>query len=300
MADQVDLRGLFAPIPTPFDEAGEILMDRLAQNCERCLSTPLRGLVVGGSNGEFAFLTVEERVRVVAEVRRLVPSDRLVIAGSGMEATGETIDVTRRMADVGADAAIVVTPSYYRSRMDGPTLVAHCAQVADASPIPVILYNVPANTAVDLPAESAIELSHHPSVIGIKDSGGDVVKLSRMAADSAPGFQVLAGSAGFFLAALAVGAVGAVAALANIGADPMDSLLRSFRAGDGQAASAIQARLQPINAAVTSRFGVPGLKAAMDALGMYGGPPRRPLMPLKPEDRLVVREALIRAQLLAA
>jgi 4-hydroxy-2-oxoglutarate aldolase len=164
----------------------------------------------------------------------------------------------------------------------------------------VILYNVPANTAVDLPAEAAIELSQYPNVIGIKDSGGDLVKLSRMAAESAPGFQVLAGSAGFFLAALSVGAVGAVAALANIGADAMDSLMRAFRAGDGVTAGGIQARLQPINTAVTSRFGVPGLKAAMDILGMYGGPPRRPLMPLKPEDRLAVREALIRAHLLAA
>ena len=295
-----DLHGIFAPIPTPFDEAGRILTDRLIENCERCLASPLRGLVVGGSNGEFAFLTVEERLSVVTEVRRRVPADRLLIAGSGMEATSETIDVTRRMADAGADGALVVTPSYYRGRMDGPTLVAHYEQVADASPIPVILYNVPANTAVDISAEAVLELSHHANVIGIKDSGGDVVKLSRMVAESAPGFQVLAGSAGFLLAALAVGAVGAVAALANIGADAMDSLSRAFHAGDGQAASAIQARLQPINTAVTSRFGVPGLKAAMDVLGMYGGPPRRPLMPLKPEDRLVVREALLRAQLLAA
>jgi 4-hydroxy-2-oxoglutarate aldolase len=297
---RLDLRGVLAPIPTPFDDRGRILFDRLEENCARWNQSPLRGLVVGGSNGEFALLSVEERVRLVESIRRLIPAERWVIAGSGMEATHETIEVTRRMADVGADAAIVVTPSYYRGRMDGPTLVAHYAAVADDSPIPIVLYNVPANTAVDLPAEAAIELSRHPRIIGIKDSGGDVVKLARMAAESAEGFQVMAGSAGFFLAALAVGAVGSIAALANIAAEAMDALLAAHRRGDRDAAAAIQARLLPANAAVTSRFGVPGLKAAMDLIGMYGGPPRRPLLPLGGSDRDFVREVLARSGILGA
>lgn len=298
MSATLNLQGIFAPIPTPFDERGAILMDRLEANCKRWLQTPLRGLVVGGSNGEFPFLSIDERVAFVAQVRRLVGSPRLVIAGSGMEATHETIEVTQRMADAGADAAIVVTPSYYRGRMDGPTLVAHYLEVAERSPIPILLYNVPANTAVDLPAEAVIELSQHPRIIGIKDSGGDLVKFSRMVAESKPGFQVLAGSAGFYLAVLAVGGVGAVAALANVGAEAMDSLHQAYREGRHEAAASIQARLQPINAAVTSRFGVAGLKAAMDLLGMYGGPPRRPLRPLSESDRAAVRQALVRAQLL--
>lgn len=299
MSVGLDLSGVLAPIPTPFDDGGRILFDRLDENCIRWKRAPLRGLVAGGSNGEFSFLSVEERVAVVARVRRSVPADRLVIAGSGMEATHETIEVTRRMADAGADAAIVVTPSYYRGRMDGPTLVAHYLAVADASPIPIVLYNVPANTAVDLPAEAAIELSRHPRVIGIKDSGGDVVKLSRMASESGEGFQVLAGSAGFFLAALAVGAVGAVAALANVAAEAMEALRQAHSRGDRAEAAELQARLQPANAAVTSRFGVPGLKAAMDLVGMYGGPPRRPLLPLADAERQVVREALARSGILA-
>lgn len=298
MSKGLDLSGVLAPIPTPFDSNGRILFDRLETNFERWNRAPLRGIVAGGSNGEFAFLSVEERVAVVGQVRRLAPGERLVIAGSGMEATHETIEVTRRMADAGADAAIVVTPSYFRSRMDGPTLVAHYMAVADASPIPVILYNVPANTAVDLTAEAAIELSHHPRVIGIKDSGGDVVKLSRMAAESADGFQVLAGSAGFFLAALAVGAVGAVAALANVGAVEMEAVRQAHARGDQDEAATIQAQLQAANACVTSRFGVPGLKAAMDLIGMYGGPPRRPLLPLGDAETAVVRKALVQADIL--
>jgi 4-hydroxy-2-oxoglutarate aldolase len=158
-----------------------------------------------------------------------------------------------------------------------------------------VIYNVPANTGVDLPAEVAIELSRHPNIIGIKDSGADVVKLARMAAESDEGFQVLAGSAGFFLPALAVGAVGAVAALANIAAAELTELHRRFRAADADGARALQARLVDVNAAVTSRFGVPGLKAAMDLTGRYGGPPRRPLLPLGEVERELVRRSLTQA-----
>jgi 4-hydroxy-2-oxoglutarate aldolase len=195
----------------------------------------------------------------------------------------------------GAGAAIVVTPGYYRSRMTTGALVSHYQTVADRSTLPVILYNVPANTGVDMSAEAVIELSHHPRIIGVKDSAGDVAKLARIVAGSADGFQVLAGSAGFFLAALAVGAVGAIAALANVGGTALEALLSAFRAGKLEEARRIQGRLIEANAAVTSRFGVPGLKAAMDWIGRYGGPPRPPLQPLSEAERNSVREALVGA-----
>ncbi len=291
------LDGVFPPIPTPFGESGEILFDRLVDNLDGWNEEPLSGYVVGGSNGEFPLLTIEERVEVVRRVRQAAAPDRLVIAGSGMESTQATSELCEQMAGAGADAAIVVTPGYYKGRMTTAALIAHFHTVADRSPLPIILYNVPANTGVDLSAEAAIELSHHVRIIGMKDSAGDVVKLARIVSGSAEGFQVLAGSAGFFLAALAVGAVGAVAALANISASALDSLLRAFRSGKLEEARRIQGRLLEANAAVTSRFGVPGLKAAMDWTGRYGGPPRPPLLPLGEAERNLVRAALVAAEI---
>jgi 4-hydroxy-2-oxoglutarate aldolase len=294
----LSLAGVFPPIPTPFTESGEIVMERLEENLDRWQTEPISGYVVGGSNGEFPLLTVQERVDVVRRARRRATSDRLIIAGSGMESTRATTELTARMAEAGADAAIVVTPGYYKGRMTSDALIAHFRAVADRSVLPLILYNVPANTGVDLSADAAIDLSHHPRIIGMKDSAGDVAKMARIASESEKGFQVLAGSAGFFLAALAVGAVGAVAALANVGAGALNRLRQAFHAGDLPQASAIQARLIEANAAVTSRFGVPGLKAAMDLIGMYGGPPRLPLQPLGEGDRAIVRETLAKAGLL--
>ena len=294
-APRLDLAGIFPPIPTPFGPAGEILFDRLGENLARWDAEPMVGVVAGGSNGEFPLLSLEERVEVVRQVRRRTAAGRLVIAGSGMESTAATISLSRAMADAGADAVIVVTPSYYKARMTPAALIAHYTAVADRSALPLVIYNVPANTGVDLPAEVAIELSRHPNIAGIKDSGGDVVKLARMAAEAAEGFQVLAGSAGFFLPALAVGAVGVVAALANLAAAELNDLLLRFRSGDAEEATQIQARLVEANAAVTSRFGVPGLKCAMDLTGRYGGPPRLPLLPLGEAEVGQVRESLERS-----
>ena len=292
------LSGIFPPIPTPFGDSGEILFDRLEENLDRWNTEPISGYFVGGSNGEFPLLTIEERVEVVRRVRRRAAADRLVVAGSGMESTRGTSALTGMMAEAGADAAIVVTPGYYKGRMTSRALIAHYQTIADQSALPLILYNVPANTGVDLSAEAAIELSRHPQIIGMKDSAGDLVKLARIASESAEGFQVLAGSAGFFLAGLAVGAVGLVAALANVAATALDELLRAFRAGKLDQARAIQARLLEANSAVTSRYGVPGLKAAMDLIGMYGGPPRMPLLPLEVAERNLVHEALVHAGVL--
>jgi 4-hydroxy-2-oxoglutarate aldolase len=297
MAARLELSGIFPPIPTPFDESGTILFDRLEENLRRWQTEPIAGYVVGGSNGEFPLLTLDERVEMIRHVRALAPGRRL-LAGSGCQSTTATIQLTERMAAAGADAAIVVTPGYYMSRMTDAALVEHYASLADRSPLPIVLYNVPANTGVDLSAEAAVELSRHPRIIGIKDSAGDVAKLSRMVEESAEGFQVMAGSAGFYLAALAVGAVGVVAALANVAAESMEAIRAAFAGGDIEGARRRQGRLIEINRAVTSRFGVPGLKAAMDQSGRYGGPPRRPLLPLGADDRQAVRQAMLGAGLL--
>jgi 4-hydroxy-2-oxoglutarate aldolase len=295
---RISLSGIFPPIPTPFNANKEIDYDRLQSNLDRWNKEPLSGYVVGGSNGEFVFLTVEERVQVVRAARQAIPRDRLVIAGSGMESTRETIDLTHRMAQVGADVALLVTPNYYRSRMNVAALEHHFRQVADASPIPVMLYSVPGNTALDLPAQAVIALATHPNILGLKDSGGDIVKIGLMAHETRQAdFQIVAGSAGFFLAALCVGAVGCVPALGNIAGGKLAQLLDGFKRGDLAGARAIQLPLIEANTAVTSRFGVPALKAAMDMLGYYGGPVRSPLLPLSETDTAELRRILVKAGL---
>ncbi|HET7012199.1 MAG TPA: dihydrodipicolinate synthase family protein [Anaerolineales bacterium] len=299
MSSAFDLTGIFPPIPTPFESDGRLALGRLRENLQRWDSQPLRGYVVGGSNGEFPLLTLEERVMMVRAARQAASRHRLILAGSGMESTQATIELTRRMAEAGAAAVLVVTPGYYRGRMTASALVQHYSQVAEASAVPVVLYNVPANTGVDLPVEAAVELSQHANIAGMKESGGDVTKIGRILSGCAPGFQVLAGSGGFFLGALSVGASGCIAALANIAAAPLAALVERFHSGDRDGARQLQQSLIEANAAVTSLYGVPGLKSALDLLGFYGGPVRSPLQPLPEGDRARLAEILRRAGILS-
>lgn len=299
----LSLAGIFPPMPTPFKENGDLDIDHLQANLARLNQEPLAGYVMGGSNGEFTSLTIQERLEVVGAARQVTPKDRLLIAGSGMESTRATIDLTQRMAALGADAALIVTPSYFKTKMTVAALVEHYTQVAEAAPIPVILYSVPANTGLDLPAAAVAKLAARPNIIGLKDSGGDITKIGQVVAETRamrPDFQVLAGSAGFFLAALAVGAVGGVMATANIAARMLHDLYTRFHAGDIAGAQRLQWPLIDVNTAVTARFGVAGLKAAQEMLGYYGGAPRRPLLPLNADEREALQAILVRAGLLTA
>jgi 4-hydroxy-2-oxoglutarate aldolase len=294
----LSLHGVFPPITTPFKQNGDIDFQHLVVNLERWNQQPLSGYVVGGSNGEFVSLSSEERIDVVRAVRAEIPSDRLLIAGSGMQSTRATIELTRQMAEVGADAAIVVTPSYYKTMMSSAALESHYFQIADASSIPILLYNVPANTGVELEVEVVVRLATHPNVIGIKDSGGSVAKIGAMVHKSPDNFQVLAGSAGFLVGALAVGAVGVIGALANIAGRELVEILTKFRAGELDIARSMQLRLIEANNAVTARYGIAGLKAAMDMLGYFGGPVRSPLLSLEEEEKKLLHQILVEAGLL--
>ncbi|KAM6066816.1 4-hydroxy-2-oxoglutarate aldolase, mitochondrial [Chlamydotis macqueenii] len=277
----LDLRGIFPPLATPFSPTQEVDYTQLEGNLRHYASIPFRGLVVLGSNGEFPYLARQERLEVVSCVRRALPRDRLLLAGSGCESTQATIELTVSMAEAGADAVLVVTPCYYRGAMTSAALVQHYTQVADASPIPVVLYSVPANTGLDLPLEAVLALAQHPNIVGIKDSGGDITRVGLMVHKTRQeDFQVLAGSAGFLVASYALGASGGVCALANVLGAPLCQLDHLCREGRWQEARDLQYRLIEPNAAVTRRFGIPGLKKAMEWFGYYGGPCRAPLAPL--------------------
>ena len=294
------LKGIFPPIPTPFDAHGKVALSALAANLAHWNQFGLRGYVVLGSNGEYVYLTEREKLQVLEAARAAIPSNKLMIAGTGCEATKTTIELTRKAADLGADAALVITPAYYTGRMTQEALIQHFAAVADGSPIPILVYNMPANTGIDLKAETVAAMAEHSNIIGIKESGGSVVKMAAIRGLAGAGFQVLAGSASFLLGGLSVGAVGGVNALANIAPQQCLALRQHFLEGQWEAARDLQVRLIPANTAVTSGWGVPGLKAAMDMVGLYGGPVRAPLLPFEEGQKERLRGILVGSGVLTA
>ncbi len=290
------LSGVFPPVPTPFDAEGDVATKKLIENIERWNQYDLSGYVVLGSNGEVGFLSVEEKLRVWKAARQAIPSDKLMIAGAGCESTRQTIALSRQAADFGADAVLLVTPHYYDPAMKPDNLVHHYQAVADAVPIPVMLYTVPKFTHVDIDATTVARLAGHPNIIGVKDTSGNMAKMAdtmRLTRAVAPDFQVLAGSAGFFLTGLTLGAVGGILALANVAPDKSLEIYRLFKAGQMDEAAELQRQVIPVNAAITARFGIPGIKAAMDMLGYYGGPVRSPLLAITEDERQTLRDVLV-------
>jgi 4-hydroxy-2-oxoglutarate aldolase len=296
----VSLSGVYPPIPTPFEANGAVAHDRLAENIAKWCATPVAGLVVLGSNGEFTYLDDQEKLEVLRTARAAIPKGKLFIAGTGCESTRSTVQLTEQAAAIGADLAMVITPHYFKPKMDAAAMRQHFLEVAERSPMPIILYNMPANTGVDITAEMVIELAQHPNIVGIKDSSGNVVKLGEIIRGAPAHFQVLAGSASFLYPAMVLGAVGGVAALANIAADQCCRLYNLAREGRHEKARQLQLKLIPPNGAVTSRFSVPGLKLALDWLGYYGGPPRSPLAPLNAAQQAALRAILVEAEILPA
>jgi 4-hydroxy-2-oxoglutarate aldolase len=294
----ISLRGVFTPIVTSFDHAGAIAHDKMALNLERWNRTKLSGYVVLGSNGEWVFLNQAERLAVLRTARQAIPKEKLMIAGTASESTVHTIAMTEKAASIGADAAIVVNPSYYRAQMTPLVLANYYRMVADNSPIPILIYNLPPATGIDLSADLLAELSFHPNIAGVKDTGGNMPKMGETIRRAAPHFQVLSGSANFFYPSLAIGVGGGILALANIAPEESVTMFEHFKQKHVEAGRDLHLRLLPVNLAITSRFGVSGLKAAMDMLGYYGGPPRSPLLPLDDDRRQELRHILRQAELL--
>ena len=298
MAKTVDMAGILPPIPTPFDANGELNVQALAKNTAKWNTYPLSGYVVLGTNGEMHYLSEAEKLTYFEAARKHIPAEKLFVAGCGCESAHSTIALVKKVATLGADVALLVNPSYYRARMDNAGLTDYYTRVADASPIPLSIYNIPANTMVDMSADLIIRLSEHPNIAGVKDSGGNLAKLGQIVKSARPGFQVLAGSAGFLYPALCLGAIGGVLALANIAPKQCCDLLNYATHGKHEEAKTLQLRLIAANTAVTTGFGVPGLKAAMDMIGMYGGNPRSPMLPLPEDQKTALRKILQAAGIL--
>ncbi len=276
----LNFSGIFPPLPTSFDNNENLLPDKIRFNIEMLSRYDLSGFLILGSNGEQVMLSEKEKIAAIEAAREALPADRILLAGTGCQSTRETISLTRAAAAAGADAVLVLNPFYYKGNMNQAELVRHYFDVADASPVPVLIYNMPGNTGMDMTARMIIAMAKHPNIIGLKESGGNVVKMGEVLGNAKAGFQVLAGGAGFLLPALAMGATGGILASANIAPDHCLGIYRAFIAGEQNRAKELQHKIIPLNAAVTSRWGVPALKVAMDLLGLYGGHIRRPLLPM--------------------
>ncbi len=284
--------GIFTPIVTPFRADDGVDLPALRRNVDRSMRTPLTGLVVLGSNGEAAQLDDDESDRIVDAVREGVPADRILIAGTGRESTKATIAATQRAAAAGVDAVLVRTPSFFKSQMTSAVFVAHYTKVADASRVPVLLYNVSMFTGVNLSADAVEQLATHPNIVGIKESGSDAGALSELVSRTPDEFTVLAGSATTLFHALCAGCDGAILALAVLVPElcmQMQSLVRQNRIDE---ARRLQRDLLPMALSIGGKYGVSGLKTAMDLIGYEGGYPRPPLLPT---DTSVVE--LIRRQI---
>lgn len=286
------LAGVLAPVATPFRTDEALDLDAFGANVRAHLDAGLHGVVVAGSTGEAALLDDEERVRLVAMARTLVPDERWLVAGTGGESTRQTVRRCRQAAAEGADAALVVAPHYYTAAMTADALRAHYARVADESPVPVLLYNMPKYMHFSLDPALVGELAEHPNVVGMKDSSGDAALLGRYLESRSPAFTVLTGSGGGLHGALAGGAAGGILAVALFAPALALEVLERWRADDAAASAAAQARLAPLARDVVGALGVPGVKAALDRAGLRGGPVRAPLRPLADDERARVHAAV--------
>ena len=291
------IKGVIPPVLTPFKANGDVDYDAYCRNLERWNSYPLAGYLVLGSNSESAYLSEEEKLELV-ELTVKGAGQRLVLAGTGMESTRQTIALTNKAARLGAQAALVLTPCYYGSRMNDQALIAHFSALADAADIPIMMYNVPRFTHINLSARAVEELGRHPNIAGMKDSAGDIAQLVSFQRVIPAGFNLMVGTASVWYPALTLGLRAGIMALANCCPDECAQIQQFREAGRAAEAEALFRRLSPVNAAVTATFGVAGLKFAAEALGYSAGYTRSPLQPLTAEEQSRMRRILSEAQLI--
>lgn len=296
----MDLSGVFAPATTPFDPVtGDVDVVSMRANVRRWLSAPLRGVVLFGSTGEGLLLDEDEKARLTASTRELVDGSRLLLCGTGAESTRATIRQTKMVAEAGADAVLVQPPSFYKPLMTPAALRDHYLAVAEASPVPVLMYQVPPRfSGVELEPGLVAEVARHPNVAGIKDSSGDLRVLGALVDACRGGCAVLAGSGAVLYAALEMGAVGGILAVALLMPRECAALHIAFGEERFGEAGRLQERIAPLHKAVVGELGIPGMKAALDSIGMHGGAPRSPIQPLRNRDAGKLADALAAAGIL--
>ena len=286
------LAGIFPALATCFDGEGNLYKAKVIANIRKLNKIALTGYVVCGTTGETPFLSVEERIQLMEWVREASVEGKTLIAGVGFESVQETVRLANRAAEAGFHAALVLTPFYYRTQMHRPdTQALFFRAVADRSKLPVLIYNIPQVTGYHLPAETIAELSQHPNIAGMKDSSGNLEALNETVRLVKPGFQILSGSGGNFWSALGMGSSGAILAMANPLPYACVTIWEAFRMRDAEAGKDWQARLLPAARLIAGKYGIPGLKYAMDLNGYYGGPPRLPFLSPSAEAKAEIEAA---------
>jgi 4-hydroxy-2-oxoglutarate aldolase len=283
--------GVFGPVTTPFAASGDVDLAAFAQNLTAHIAAGLDGVVVNGSTGEAALLDEAERDGALEAARRAI-GDKVLIAGTGAESARLTIDRNRRAAALGADAALVVAPHYYGDKMSASALKAHYERVADESPIPLLLYNIPKYMHFRLEPELVQQLAGHENIVGMKDSAGDLECLERYVAVQDTTFTVLTGHGGTWQQALALGVRGGILAVALFAVELTLAVRDAMQQGKPNEAAELQERLTPLALQIVGKMGVAGVKAAMDAVGLRGGLTRLPLLPLGAIEAERVRQLL--------
>lgn len=271
------LRGILLPTTTPFTETEALDLEALADNIRKWKRAGISGFVLLGSTGERVHLEESEYLRTLEVARNEISSDGAFIAGVGQHSTRGTIAEIRKAVQCGADSVLVLTPHYYRSAITQDALVNHYRAVADASPVPVLLYSMPVLTGIKIEPETIARLSEHQNIIGVKDSSNDVAGFAQTVKLCPPEFAVLTGNGTVLLDALHAGATGGILAVGCVVPEICLEVFNAFHRDDQQRASSLQAKLTPLATAVTTRYGIGGLKAALDLAGYHGGSVRSPL-----------------------
>jgi len=291
------LKAIYQPITTPFQN-DEIAHEYLKSNIKKYNKFNLSGYVVGGSNGEVVFLTNNEKLKLIRTVREHASTEKQIIAGTGLESIKGTIELTNLVANEGADFALIITPHFFKNEMTHLAFVDYFTKVADAVKIPLIIYNVTKFTGLNISSETISQLSEHPNIVGIKNSTTDPDELKNTIKSVPKDFAVLAGTGSVILPALLEGAKGGVLALANVAPAECNIIFNLFNNGKLSEAENLQSTLIPVNQAITSTYGVAGLKAAMDMVGYYGGIPRSPLEALDEDKKKKLKQILTNASLI--
>jgi 4-hydroxy-2-oxoglutarate aldolase len=293
----ISLNGIFAPLATPFAPNGDIDTTAFAFNIRAHLDAGLSGVVIAGSTGEAALLDEAERSSLVEVAREVVPKGKLVIVGAGAESTRYAIRLAKNAAARGADAVLVVAPHYYSAAMTSDALLRHYRAVADGSPIPVILYNIPKYMHFAIPAQVVADLAKHPNIIGIKDSSGNREIMAGFAESRSPSFSLISGSGALLQTALGLGATGGILGVSLFAPSLALEILGAMKRGDSAAATHAQEKLAPLHMKIVAELAVAGVKAALDEVGLKGGALRLPLTALGPTERAEVAGLIRAAQL---
>ena len=283
--------GVMPPMMTPFTAEGAVDYAAFTANLERFNDDALCGYLVNGSNSETAYLSEAEKLQLLRLTVKYTKPGRKILAGTGLEALAETIRFTNACAAAGAAYALVLTPCYYHSSMTSAALIDFFTRLAEESHIPILIYNVPKFTHVNIKADAVKALAAHPNIVGMKDSAGDVPQLaSFLAATAGEDFEIMVGTVSAWFPALTLGIEAGIHAAANCAPNACAAVQQAFAAGDNERARAIYQLLLPLNTAVTATYGIAGLKYAADLLGYSGGSVRCPLQPLNEKQRQELTE----------